>query len=100
LLDAVLVRTVGAAELRVATGAVRPAVLADEDVVDRLALAERDVAVGAAERAEEFERDVLADELGAVRGDRDVDVGGGERVVLRLSRAGERECRDNGDDED
>ena len=99
-LDAVLVRAVDAAELRVPARAVRPAVLADEDVVDRLAVAKGDVAIGAAERAEEVEGDVLADEQGAVRRDRDVDVGRGERVVLRLSRAGERECRDNGDDED
>jgi hypothetical protein len=83
LRDAERAGGVVAPELRVSARLVAPAFLADRDVVDRLARAERDVAVRAAEGAGEVERDPLADEERPVRLDADADVGGRERVRLR-----------------
>jgi hypothetical protein len=74
-------------------------VLADDNVVDRLARTERDVAVGAVERSEEVELDALADEQRAVGRDADRDVGVRQAVVLRLRGAG-REQRDERRDEE
>jgi hypothetical protein len=51
-----------APELGVAAGLVARRTFRDRDVVDRLALAERDVAVGAGERAGEVKGDLFADE--------------------------------------
>src|SRR5207248_6525525 len=93
LRDAERAGGVVAAELRVPARPVRLPALRDRDVVDRLARAERDVAVGAAEEAGEVERDPLADEERAVRLDADADVGGRERVRLR-GRRGRPEQRD------
>ena len=97
VLDAVPAGSVAAAELRVPARLVRPAVLGHEHVVDRLALAERDVAVRAAERAGEGEADVLADEQRAVLRDPHVDVRLRERVRLRRRDGSENERRDGRD---
>jgi hypothetical protein len=82
-----------AAELRVPAGPVRLPAFRDRDVVDRLARAERDVAVCARERAGEVERDPLANEERAVPLDADADMGSRERVRLR-GRRGRPEERD------
>ena len=91
-LDPVCPGPVGAAELRVGAGLVAPAVLAHAHTVDALALAQRDVAVGAAEGSEEVERDLLADEQGAVPSDAHGHVRLWQRVVLGLCdrRRGEK----------
>jgi hypothetical protein len=77
-----------ASELGLATGAVARRALRDRDVVDRLALAERDVAVGAGEGTGELERDQLANEQRRIRLDPDGDRRGRERV--RLGECAER----------
>jgi hypothetical protein len=89
-----------APELGAAAGAVGRRALRDRDVVDRLALAKRDVAVGAGERAGELERDQLPDEQGCIRLDPDVDRRGRQRV--RLGECAERsdERRDRQREED
>jgi hypothetical protein len=81
-------RRAGAPELGVAAGAIARRTLCDRDVVDRLAQAQRNVAVGTGERAGELERDQLADEQGRIRLDPDVDRRGRERV--RLGECAER----------
>jgi hypothetical protein len=89
--DAERAGRVVAAELRLPAGPVAAAVLGDRDPVDRLAGAQRDVPIRAAERAGEVERDPLADEERAVALDPDADVGRGKRVRLRRRGRGEDE---------
>jgi hypothetical protein len=98
-LDAVGPGRADAAELGVAARAVRLSVLAYDDVVDRLAGPERDVAVGAVERAEEVELDVLADEQRPVGRDADGDIGVREAVLLRLRGAGQEQRTERRDEE-
>jgi hypothetical protein len=71
-IDRVRARRVDAAELGAAAGRVRLSLLADEDMVDRLPVANRDVAVRTVKRARD--RDVLGDEERAVARDRYADV--------------------------
>jgi hypothetical protein len=68
--------------------------LGDENLVDRLALAERDRPERAREGAVELERDVLVDDERPVPGELDDDVGCRERERLRLRGRGEDERRD------
>jgi hypothetical protein len=79
------------AELGGGAGTVGRADLEDADLVDRLALAQRDLAEGAAEAAGEGVRDVLVDDEGAVRLHPDDHVGGGQREGTGGRGAGERE---------
>ena len=83
---AVGVRQVEATELRVGAGPVERVSLADGHVVDRLALAERDVPIGPAEGPVEVESDLLPHEQRAVRLDLHGDVGERKRIGLRRSR--------------
>jgi hypothetical protein len=71
--------------------------LEDGDLVDQLALAQRDLAEGAAEGAREREGDALVDDEGSVRADADDDVGAREVERLRRSRRRERERREGRD---
>jgi hypothetical protein len=68
--------------------------LADENLVDRLAVAERDRPERAGEGAVELKRDVLVDDERAVRGELDGDVGPGKRERLRLRGRGNDERGD------
>ena len=65
-----------AAELGAGPARVLPVAFGDEDLVDGLALAQRDLAVGALVVADERERDQLVDDQAAVRLDLDGDVRG------------------------
>jgi hypothetical protein len=87
-----------APERRAAARAVRRPVLEDLHVVDPLALPERDLSVGAGERAVERERNLLADVEGAVGLDEDVDVRLRKRERLRLRLAGRPESDDRCED--
>jgi hypothetical protein len=89
-----------APELGVATGAVARRALRDRDVVDRLALAERNVPVSAGERAGEVKGDLLADEQRRIRLDPNVDSRSGERVRLGVRAEGSDERRDRQREED
>jgi hypothetical protein len=71
--------------------------LGDADLVDGLALPQRDVAVGAAEVAVERERDVLGDGKAPVAPDLDDDVRARQRERLRGGVSGERERAQNRD---
>jgi hypothetical protein len=84
-------RLVGAPELGAAAGTVEDVALGDRDLVEGLAVAERDVPVGAAEVADVREGDVLADDEAAVARDLDDDVRARQREGLRGSVAGEQE---------
>ena len=68
--------SVGALELGAPPGGVMDVALRDGDLVERLALAEGDLAKGAAEVAVEGEDDELVDDQAAVGRDLDGDVGG------------------------
>jgi len=81
----------GAAELGAAAWPVGDVALRDGDLVEALALAERDVAVAAAEVAVEGEGDVLRDDEAAVARDLDDDVRPREGERLGLGVPGERE---------
>ncbi len=72
------------AELRRGSGAVDDVALRDRDLVDLLAVAERDLAEGAAERAVVDERDVLVDDQRTVLRDLNDDIGRLEREGLGL----------------
>ena len=85
-------RRAARAELRRGARRVAEPVLLDRDVADPFAVAERDVPVGARERAVEEERDPLLHGEAAVGLDRDVDVGGREVERLRRRLAGCEEC--------
>ncbi len=85
---AIGVRRSARAELRRGPGGVAGGALGHRDVTDLLAVSERDVAVGAGERAVEEERGPLLDRQRAVRLDRDVDVGRGQVEGLRSRLAG------------
>ena len=89
-----------APELGVSAGAVERRALRDRDVVDRLAPAKRDAAVGAGERTGELERDQLADEQRRIGLDPDVDRRGRERVGLGecAERSDERSDRQREED--
>ncbi len=76
------VRVARAAELGRRSLAVAATGLGDVDVVDRLPVAQRDLAKRARERAVEGERDPLGDPERAVLGDLDVDRGLGQRERL------------------
>ena len=93
------VRQAEAAELGVGAGPVDRGALADRDVRDRLAGAERDVAIRAAVRAGEVERDLLAREERAVGLDGDEDIGVRQGVRLRGSSR-RRQKRDGNEDRD
>ena len=67
--------------------------LRDGDLVERLAVAERNLAEGAAEGTVELEHDHLVDEQAAVAGDLDRDVRRGQGERLRGGVPGERERR-------
>jgi hypothetical protein len=82
-LDAERAGRVVAAELRVRTGLVAGVLVGDRDVVDRLARPQRDVTVGAAERALEDVGEPLADVERRVGLDSDGDVGLRDEVGLR-----------------
>ena len=85
----------GRPELRRGAGAVLDVVLRDRDLVDRLAVAERDLAEGAAVVTVEREGDHLVDDQRPVRRDPDDDVRGRQRERLRGGVPGERErCED------
>jgi hypothetical protein len=86
---------VGALQLRAGPGRVLDVPLRDGDLVEPLAVAERDLAEGAAEVARELEGDQLVDEQAAVLGDLDRDVGGRQRERLRGGVPGERERRES-----
>jgi hypothetical protein len=90
-LDPVRARLVAAAELGAAARPVAEVPLGDRDLVERLAGAQRNVAVGAAEVADVREDDVLGDDEAAVARDLDDDVAAGEREGLRGRVPGERE---------
>jgi hypothetical protein len=90
--------TPGAAELGAGSARVLLVALGDEDLVDGLALAERDLAVGAAEVAHEREHDHLVDDQAAVLLHLDGDVGSGQRERLGVGVPGECERRRSEDD--
>ena len=83
-------------ELGAGARAVADVALRHRDLVDRLAVAERDVAVGAAEVAREGEGDALRDDETAVTTDLDDDVRPRQDERLRGGVAGERERRQRG----
>ena len=87
------VRQAETAELGVRATPVHGVAFADRNVLDRLALSDRDVAVRAAEVAAEVEGDVLAHEKRAVRADLDRDLGSGQRVRLGRGRRRREERR-------
>ena len=68
----------------------RPAVLRDADLVDALAVPQRDLAEAEGERAGERDCDLLVDGDRAVRADGRLDVARDELVGLGLCDAGER----------
>ena len=84
-----------AAELRARAGAVGGVSLRDGDLVERLPVAERNLAEGAAEGAVELEHDHLVDEQAAVAGDLDRHVRRGQGERLRGGVPGERERRED-----
>jgi hypothetical protein len=88
---AVAVGVAARAELRRGARRVDPTVLRDDDVLDLLAVAERDLPEGAREGAVVAEGDPLVDDERAVRCDLDDDVGDRERERLRLRTPGRRE---------
>ena len=93
LLDPVRPGRRAAAELGAPAGAVGDVALGDRDLIEALALAERDVAIAAAEVAVEREGDVLGDDEAAVAGDLDDDVRPREGERLGVGVPGERERR-------
>ncbi len=86
-----------AAELRARAGPVGDVSLRDGDLVERLAVAERHLAEGAAEGTVELEHDHLVDEQAAVPGDLDRHVRRGQGERLRGGVPGERERRQERD---
>ena len=88
-----------AAELCAPAGAVGDVSLGDRDLVEALTLAERDVAIAAAEVAVEREGDVLRDDEPTVAGDLDDDVRPreGERLGVCVPGEPERRCRRGGE---
>ena len=92
--DAVGAGRVGAAELCTAPGPVLNIPLRDADLVDALAVAQRDVPVRAAEVAVERKGDVLGDDDASVARDLDDDVRPRKRERLGGGVSGERERRD------
>jgi hypothetical protein len=88
---------VGALELRTRARPVCDLALRHRDLVECLALAQRDFAVRAAEVTVELERDQLVDVQAAVTGDLDDDLGRRQRERLRGGVSGERECREDRD---
>jgi hypothetical protein len=94
--DAEAAREAEAAEPGIGAGPVAVRSLADRDVVDRLAAAERDVPIGAAERAGEVEGELLANEERPVRLNLNGNVGGRQRI--RLGRRGRRPQERGGDE--
>ena len=99
LLDPVRPGRGAAAELGARAGAVGDVSLGDGDLVEALALAERDVAIAAAEVAVEGEGDVLRDDEPAVAGDLDDDVRPreGERLGVCVPGEPQRRCRRGGE---
>jgi len=97
LLDPVRSGGRAAAELGARPGAVGDVSLGDGDLVEALAVAERDVAVAAAEVAVEGEGDVLRDDETAVARDLDDDVRPREGERLGVCVPGERERRQQRD---
>jgi hypothetical protein len=85
-----------AAELRARARRVRALPLGDLEAGRTLAFAERNLAVGAAERAVERERDPLRDVERAVALDENGDVGFRQRERLGGGRLGEEEGGDGG----
>ena len=83
---------VDAAELGAPSRPVRPAALGHADAIDRLAVAERDVAKTAAERPAERVGDVLVDEQAAVLRDLHRDRRLREAERLRAGRPRDRKC--------
>ena len=79
------------------SGPVGAAVLEDGDAVDRLAVAERDVAKAERVGAREGDGDVLLDLDGALRADLDADVALDELVRAGVRDPGERERREQAD---
>ena len=92
-------RRARALKLGATAGLVLLLALRHEDLIERLALAERDLAEGAAEVAAEREHDHLVDDEGAVLLDLDGDVRGRQGERLRCGVPGERErrCRRGGE---
>jgi hypothetical protein len=97
LLDAIRPGRGAAAELGAPAGSVGDVTLGHRDLVDALALTERDVAVAAAEVAVEGEGDVLRDDETAVARDLDNDVRPREGERLGVCVPGERERRQQRD---
>jgi hypothetical protein len=89
-------RRARAAELRAAAGRVLHVALCDGHLVDRIALAERDLAERAAEAAHEGEGDHLVDDDAAVLLHLHGDVGGGEGEGLCRRIPRQRERREDG----
>ncbi len=83
-------------ELGGGAGAVRAPVLADADLVDRLTVAQRDLAERAGEVAVEGERDRFVDDERPVLLHHDVRPGVGEGEALRV-RSGRDDQRDDGE---
>ena len=90
-------RLVRAAELGAGSGPVGDVPLRDGDLVERLAVAQRNLAEGAAEGAVELERDHLVDEQAAVAADLNRDVRRRQGERLRGGVPGERERREDRD---
>jgi hypothetical protein len=86
---------IGALELRAAARPIGALALGNRDLVERLAVAERDLSKCAAEVAVELERDQLVDVQGAVTSDLDDDLGRRQRERLRGGVSGEREGSQN-----
>jgi hypothetical protein len=84
-----------AAELRARSGAVRILSLRDGDLVERLAVAQRNLAEGTAEGTVELEDDHFVDEEAAVALDLNRDVRRGQGERLRGGVPGERERRED-----
>ena len=90
-------RFAGRAELGGRARAVLDVLLRDRHLVERLPVAERDLAEGAAEVTVEGERDHLVDDQRPVRVDLDDDVRGGQRERLGGGVPGEHERRQERD---
>jgi hypothetical protein len=88
-------RGVVAPELGAAAGRVRAAALAHADVADRLAGAQRDLPVAAAERPAERVGDLLVDDEAAVLRDLHRDRRLRQRERLGRCGSGERQCGEN-----
>jgi hypothetical protein len=97
---AVRVRSAFAPDLRRRSRRIRASILLDGDVADRLALAQRNLAVCPGEPAREGEGDPLLDLEGTVVLDIDPDPGVREGERLRTGAAGrdERSRRDRGNE--